>query len=255
MNAWKLIPSLDLTLKDGKFNLSSAILYVSAEGATGLHAAHDLACVKRGNRGYIVDSNRPYKMWPCEWWIGDKLQDFLKTSKMFNVYNQFKNGKINVFGFEFLVYTNSTYTDKISPSCKKVGKVVGKPAFKQAQIMRMLENIVNKATSKFDAMNKFNALKNAGYFDDGNRPTFIHFLNKKQFPKSQMNENKNKKGRPILKGPKGGLYVIGPNGKKIYKKLVPSTGINTKGRNVKTGQRGGHYVLSKKGTKMYKFFH
>lgn len=270
-NVVKRIPVYDLPLKEGKFELSSAVLFINNTQGVGEHRAHDVACVKRGARGYIVDSNLPHKLWPCEWWTTVKLQDFLKTSKLFDIYSNFKNGKIDSYGFEFLVYTNTTFTDKISPSCKRVGKVVGKPAYKQAQIIRMVENIVNKANSKFDAMNKFNALKSAGYLDNSNKVTFQYFLNKRKFPMnlksptrkgsvsgnmvfSPLNENKNKKGRPILKGPKGGLYVIGAHGKKIYKKLVPSSGANNKGRTVRTGKKGARYVIHE-GKKLYKFFH
>lgn len=266
----KRIPLHNLDLKQGNFELTGAVLFVHNTTGAGAHTAHDVSCVKRGNKGYIIDSNYPYKLWSCEWWIEDKMTQFIKKSELFNKYANFKNGRIDSYGFEFLLYTNNSYTNTISPTCKRVGKPVGKPAYKQAQIIRMLENLVNKAKTRIDALNQYNLLENAGYINNSNRPTFIYFLNRKRFPMSlkspsrsgsgnmvfsPISENTNKKGRPILKGPKGGLYVIGPNGKKIYKKLVPSSGVNTKGRTVHKGKQGGHYVLSKKSTKMYKFFH
>ncbi len=250
----KRIALHNLDLKQGNFELSGAVLFVTNNKGVGVHSSHDVSCVKRGNKGYIIDSNHPYRLWPCEWWNEDKMTQFINKSDLFNKYANFRDGKITSYGFEFLLYTNSTFTDKISPSCKRVGKPTGKPAYKQVQIMRMLENLVKKAKTRSEALNQYNLLKNSGYVNNGNKHTFIYFLNKKQFSKTP-NTTVNKKGRPILKGPKGGLYVIGPKGKKIYKKLVPASGVNTKGRNVKTGERGGHYVLSKKSTKMYKFFH
>lgn len=252
------------------FSLSGAILYVkNMNKLDKLHGAHDLACVVRGKKGYIIDSNSPYKLWECNWWDPNQLQIFLDTSKLFDKYNHFKNGQITSSGFEFIVYTNDTFTKDISPYCKRVKPQQGalKPAYKEAQIIRMVENIVNKATSRLNATNKFNALKSAGYFDESNRNTFINILNKKQFPSPKPinlpnkkipnnlnSQTKNKKGRIIHIGERGGLYVIGKNGKKIYKSLVPSSGVNNKGRSVQKGTRGGHYVIHK-GKKVYKFFH
>ncbi len=83
-----------------------------------------------------------------------------------------------------------------------------------------------------------------------------------------MHHGTNTKGRPIHKGPKGGLYVL-QNGKKIYKFKVatgatggtapprPSpppttTNVNTKGRPIHKGPKGGLYVLQN-GKKIYKF--
>ena len=77
---------------------------------------------------------------------------------------------------------------------------------------------------------------------------------------------KNTLGRTIYKGPRGGLYVLGPTGSKIrtFKKGAPvpppappspvrvSPPKNTHGRVIHTGVRGGRYVLD--GTrKIYKF--
>ncbi len=86
-----------------------------------------------------------------------------------------------------------------------------------------------------------------------------------------MHHGTNTKGRPIHKGPKGGLYVL-QNGKKIYKFKVsgatggtapvapkpspprppPTTNVNTKGRLIHKGPKGGLYVLQN-GKKIYKF--
>jgi hypothetical protein len=73
---------------------------------------------------------------------------------------------------------------------------------------------------------------------------------------------KNTLGRTIYKGPRGGLYVLGPTGSKIrtFKKAParspppapPAPPKNTLGRVIHTGVRGGRYVLD--GTrKIYKF--
>ena len=75
---------------------------------------------------------------------------------------------------------------------------------------------------------------------------------------------KNTLGRTIYKGPRGGLYVLGPTGSKIrtFKKApaavppspppAPAPPKNTLGRVIHTGVRGGRYVLD--GTrKIYKF--
>lgn len=71
----------------------------------------------------------------------------------------------------------------------------------------------------------------------------------------------NTKGRPILKGSKGGLYVM-QNGKKVYKfkkasssptnNVPASYGTNTKGRPILKGPKGGLYVMQN-GKKVYKF--
>lgn len=79
-------------------------------------------------------------------------------------------------------------------------------------------------------------------------------------------------GRTIYKGPKGGLYVIGPSGSKLrtFRKGAPEVVVaparvatpspprpvappkNTRGRVIHTGARGGRYVLEA-GRKIYKF--
>lgn len=69
---------------------------------------------------------------------------------------------------------------------------------------------------------------------------------------------KNTKGRNILTGPKGGRYVLGPTGRKIYKFTEASKSplkvlTNIKGRVIHTGVKGGRYVLGPTGRKIYKF--
>ena len=71
----------------------------------------------------------------------------------------------------------------------------------------------------------------------------------------------NRKGRVIQKGPKGGMYVLGKTGKKIYKSMLPTTtsvnapfGKNKKNRVIQKGPKGGKFVVSKHGKKLYKFF-
>lgn len=75
----------------------------------------------------------------------------------------------------------------------------------------------------------------------------------------------NTKGRVIHKGPKGGFYVLGSGGKKIYKftravppapapaPSPPRANVNTKGRAIYQGPKGGFYVLGSGGKKIYKF--
>lgn len=77
----------------------------------------------------------------------------------------------------------------------------------------------------------------------------------------------NTKGRVIHKGPRGGFYVLGSGGKKIYKFTRAKTktpsppelksnmimNVNTKGRVIHKGLRGGFYVLGSGGKKIYKF--
>jgi hypothetical protein len=65
--------------------------------------------------------------------------------------------------------------------------------------------------------------------------------------------------RPILRGPRGGLYVIGPSGRKIRVAAMPASPAaaavvptNIRGRVIHTGARGGRYVLEG-GRKIYKF--
>jgi hypothetical protein len=57
--------------------------------------------------------------------------------------------------------------------------------------------------------------------------------------------DKNTKGRLILKGPRGGLYVLGPSAPTKIRsfKRGPSGDKNTKGRLILKGPRGGLYVL------------
>lgn len=72
----------------------------------------------------------------------------------------------------------------------------------------------------------------------------------------------NTKGRVIRKGPRGGEYVIGPSGRKIYtftrapsvtKAPSATSPRNTKGRKIYTGPKGGEYVMGPSGRKIYKF--
>lgn len=64
--------------------------------------------------------------------------------------------------------------------------------------------------------------------------------------------------RPILRGPRGGLYVIGPSGRKVRVAALPASPAaavvptNIRGRVIHTGARGGRYVLEG-GRKIYKF--
>jgi len=98
------------------------------------------------------------------------------------------------------------------------------------------------------------------YVNTRNLPTFDTKLFKQVdlSPVVPTALGKNSKGRPIHKGPKGGLYVL-QGGRKIYTfktatvvNKPASLGKNSKGRQIHKGARGGLYVLQG-GRKIYKF--
>ena len=78
---------------------------------------------------------------------------------------------------------------------------------------------------------------------------------------------KNTKGRTILRGPRGGEYVLGPTGQKIRSFTrataapaapagpapAPAANRNTQGRVIHRGPRGGEYVLGAGGRKIRSF--
>ena len=76
---------------------------------------------------------------------------------------------------------------------------------------------------------------------------------------------KNTKGRTILRGPRGGEYVLGPTGQKIRSftrattaaapapVAAPAVNRNTQGRVIHRGPRGGEYVLGADGRKIRSF--
>jgi hypothetical protein len=78
-----------------------------------------------------------------------------------------------------------------------------------------------------------------------------------------VSTNTNSKGRKIFKGVKGGVYILSPAGKKIYKKTLPIInassnsspfGKNSTGNTIYKGKKGGFFTISKKtGKKSYKF--
>lgn len=66
-------------------------------------------------------------------------------------------------------------------------------------------------------------------------------------------------GRPILKGPRGGEYVLDASGKKVYKfkrapvEASPEVPKDVLGREILKGPKGGLYVLDSRGKKVYSF--
>lgn len=66
-------------------------------------------------------------------------------------------------------------------------------------------------------------------------------------------------GRPILKGPRGGEYVLDASGKKVYKfkrapvVASPEVPKDVLGREIRKGPKGGLYVVDSRGKKVYAF--
>jgi hypothetical protein len=112
---------------------------------------------------------------------------------------------------------------------------------------------------------------NVSFTPNTQNTSYLHRVKQKTPPaavgkvvKAVAGSKKNSKGRIIQTGPKGGTYIVGGSGKKVYKKLLvlnsASTtsnapfGKNSKGNIIFKGSKGGFYV-SPKGKKIYKFLH
>jgi hypothetical protein len=100
-----------LLLVKGKYELTGAVVYVEpAENSGGL--PHVWSCSIRNGKGYITDSNYPTSPKECNWWLNDKVKNFLGTVNV-----AYRPNRAKKIVFDVLLYTRKDYTDQIAPYC------------------------------------------------------------------------------------------------------------------------------------------
>lgn len=127
--------------------------------------------------------------------------------------------------YDYTIYSNPRYVDSIHPYCRRVQR---SPFVPVKPVVKPTKPVVRPVS-----------------------PT-------------SPNHGVNRLGRKILKGVRGGFYVIGSSGKKIYgitrkqtspiaRPTSPNYGVNRLGRKIHKGVRGGLYIIGPSGKKIYKF--
>ena len=100
-----------LLLVKGKYELTGAVVYVEPDENSG-QDPHVWSCSIRNGKGYITDSNYPASPKECNWWLNDKVANFLDT-----VNAPFRPNRAKKIVFDVLLYTRKDYTDQIAPYC------------------------------------------------------------------------------------------------------------------------------------------
>jgi hypothetical protein len=80
------------------------------------HRFHSIVGYIVDDKGYIFDSNQR-KVFRCNWW---DLADFKRVvrEEISLAYSFFKNGKVNVYTYSYVIYARDAFTKGISPSCR-----------------------------------------------------------------------------------------------------------------------------------------
>jgi len=114
------------------------------------HMFHAITGFMCDDKGYLFDSNQR-KMFRCDW------QDITEVQKVVNrdiapIYSFFKNGQIDFFGYNYVIFSNNSYVENINPVCRLKRKEG--PS---------LNAIIRNSTNKANALQKFKNLESAGY--------------------------------------------------------------------------------------------
>ena len=102
-----------LFLTKGKYELTGAIVYVEPAENSG-RRPHVWSCSIRNGRGYVIDSNYPTSPKECDWWLNDRLKNFLSTVNV-----PYRPDRAKKMVFDILLYTRKEFTNKITPTCQR----------------------------------------------------------------------------------------------------------------------------------------
>jgi hypothetical protein len=170
------------------------------------HAISGFVC---GGKGYLFDSNQR-KPFPCNWWDWRDLKSVVNTEVAL-AYDFFAGGQINYMSYNYIMFSNNSYTDGIKPTCKLKYKNTKTPylapsnynrnnfnnyikkfnpaqqaALKRARVLRPVLNkaffnsVLESAKSMLEGHRQVMNLRNAGYRIDRNAyEKFANQLNAK----------------------------------------------------------------------------
>jgi hypothetical protein len=209
---------------------SIAIGNSKASNATQ-HRFHAISGFVCDGKGYLFDSNQR-KPFPCNWWDWRDLKRVV-NNEVALAYDFFAGGQINYMSYNYVMFSNNSYTDGIKPTCKlkykktktpllaasnynrknfnnyiKVFKPAQQAALKRARARRMKDPILNKAffnsvlesaKSMLEGHRQVSNLRNAGYRIDHNAYNkFINQLNAKfASPKKRSTSPTSPKYSPV----------------------------------------------------------
>lgn len=89
------------------YELTGVSIYIDAQY---LRIPHQIAGVIQGGKKLVFDSARPHDIWEVDWTDENEFLKFITS----------KYGKVKWVLWSFLVYTRKDFTNKISPSCRRV---------------------------------------------------------------------------------------------------------------------------------------
>jgi hypothetical protein len=176
------------------------------------HRFHAISGFVCGGKGYLFDSNQR-KPFPCDWWNWRDLKRVV-NNEVALAYDFFAGGQINYMSYNYIMFSNNSYTDGIKLTCKlkykktttpalaasnynrknfnnyiKVFKPAQQAALKRARVRRMKDPVLNKeffnavlesTKSKIEGRQQVANLRNAGYRINQNAyDKFIDQLNAK----------------------------------------------------------------------------
>ena len=159
------------------------------------HRFHAISGFVCDGKGYLFDSNQR-KPFPCDWWKWKDLKRVVNTEVAL-AYDFFAGGQINYMSYNYIMFSNNSYTDGIKPTCKlkykktttpslassnynrknfnnyiKVFKPAQQAALKRARALHMKKPLLNTAffnsllestKSKIEGRQQVANLRNAGY--------------------------------------------------------------------------------------------
>jgi hypothetical protein len=190
-----------------------------------LHHFHAISGFICDGKGYLFDSNQR-KPFPCNWWVWRDLSRVVSTEVAL-AYDFFAGGQVNYMSYNYIMFSNNSYTDGIKPTCKrkykktktpslapsnynrknfnnyiKVFKPAQQAALKRARARRPVLNkayfnsLLESAKSMLEGHRQVTNLRNAGYrVDPEAYNKFIDQLNAKfSSPKSPKYSPVNNQG-------------------------------------------------------------
>jgi hypothetical protein len=202
---------------------SIAIGNSKASNATQ-HRFHAISGFVCEGKGYLFDSNQR-KPFPCNWWDWKDLKHVVNTEVAL-AYDFFAGGQINYMSYNYIMFSNNSYTDGIKPTCKlkykktktpslaasnynrknfnnyiKIFKPAQQVALKRARARRPVLNkaffnsLIESAKSMLEGHRQVANLRNAGYRIDHNAYNkFINQLNAKFASPSPTSPKYNNQG-------------------------------------------------------------
>ena len=187
---------------------SISIGNTNASNATQ-HSFHAISGFVCDGKGYLFDSNQR-KPFPCNWWNWKDLKRVV-NNEVALAYDFFAGGQINYMSYNYIMFSNNSYTDSIKPMCKLKYKKTKTPslapsnynrknfnnyikkfnpaqqaALKRARVRRPVLNkayfnsLLDTAKSMLEGHRQVSNLRNAGYrVDPEAYNKFIDQLNAK----------------------------------------------------------------------------